>query len=202
MLNPHHTNKPERFDNQPDSQKDMGNVNRRARHLPGVEQKSSDDPELRYEYTAAPVFEVDLYRGADLHSLALGDGKIRDHQQHRLFLEFDHDIDERRFGFEARHIALMHHRERMNSAAAADRFKAQLLRQAGIAYISRRMVVIAAGGAVLDKESTLLHSLPKRQRGVIGDRDWLGSPVAHFSPVSMPCSVGVQVPLCIAGSLD
>ena len=95
--------------------------------------------------------------------------QIGNHEEHRLLLELDHDIDVRDLALEAGDARLMHHGEAVDRAAAADRCELQALRGAALADGARRMVVVAALGASLRQQPALLRRVPERLREFVGN---------------------------------
>src|SRR5215468_1520728 len=87
---------------------------------------------LGNDYLTA-VLERHLYRRAYLDRIVFGYRKIRDHQEHRLLVEFYNYIDEWRLFLESCHVALMHNRECMDPAASTDRLELERPRQTRIA---------------------------------------------------------------------
>src|SRR5579864_2221051 len=99
----------------------------------------SDRPELSQHQAGTSLLEPHLGAAADADFIEFRVRQIGNHEEHRLLLEFDHDIDVRNLALETGDARLMHHGEGVNRATAGNRRELQPLGGAAVARGTRRM---------------------------------------------------------------
>jgi hypothetical protein len=82
---------------------------------------------LRKNEAALAIVERHFDRRANPDAIALAEGEIRHHQQHRLLRQFDNYIDEGRLMLKPGDIPLMHYGEGMDRSAPANWLKGEPL---------------------------------------------------------------------------